>query len=128
MFDLIPNLDDITMDSAISDVKEIFNAHRPYETVKTLNGDTFIFNEHFTREMINTLTTSCLTALSTTEADLLIQFIEWQNYLADNTIVAGSVDDDYVSVTGEKDVLIALNNWLVDELAGSEHSTICGDN
>lgn len=128
MLDLIPNLDDVTMSSAINDAKEIFNAHRPYETIRTLNGDQFIFNEHFTTEMINTLTTSCLTALSTTEADLLIQFIEWQNWLSDSGFTAGSVDDDYVSVTNEKDVLIALNNWLVDELAGSEHQTICGDN
>lgn len=116
------------IDLAVSDAKELFNAHRPYETIDTLSGTKIVLNPHFTEEMVNSLSTSCTAALSDTEKVLLKQFIEWQSYLVDNNISAGSNDDMYVSTTDEKSALIEINNWLVDELAGTDHNVVCGGN
>lgn len=120
--------DPATADKAVYDAKELFGQHRPYETVQTLSGGVIVFNKHFTDEAVDSFLTNCMVKLSKEEGDLLLQFIDWQNFLlADpqNPIVAGSPEDTYVSATDEKDVLIAFNNWLVDELAGTPHPEIC---
>lgn len=114
------------MDAAYYCAKEFFQEHKPYTIKPTLEGDVYVFNNHFTTEAVNSFTTNCMSALSKEEQTFLLHFIDWQNFLlADpqNPIVPGSVEDTFVSA--EKEQLEAFNDWLVDELAGTPHPTVC---
>lgn len=116
------------MDAAYCAAQEVFGEHKPYTYKRTLSGKVLVFNSHFTKEAVAAFTTNCLSKLSQEEEAFLLHFIDWQNFLLtdpQNPIIAGSVEDTYVSATGEKAELEAFNNWLVDELAGTPHPKTC---
>ena len=128
MIDLEVFDNDATTDAAIYDAKELFGRHRPYSTQDTIVEGVYkyLFNPHFTTEMIDFFSTQCVTAFSTEELAFLRVFIEWQEFLiADpqNIIIAGSVEDTFAA--DDKAALLALNDWLVDELAGVPHPVTC---
>ena len=106
---------------AINDAKQLFGEHTPYTIVPTADVDQIVFYDHFTENVRTALSNGCVINMSKYELALFRDFIAWQNWLIiqDPVVVAGSEEDVYVS--DEKDALIALNNWLVDELSGIPH-------
>ena len=91
------------------------------EITKEKLHDQIVFYDHFTENVRTALSNGCVINMSKYELALFRDFIAWQNWLIiqDPVVVAGSEEDVYVS--DEKDALIALNNWLVDELSGIPH-------
>ena len=114
------------MDAAYYSAKDLFAGNDPYRRVNRLSGPAVVMDKHFTDNALEAFSTDCLNKLSQSEADFLLHFIDWQNFLLSdpvNPIVAGSAEDTYVSV--ERDALEAFNNWLVDEIAETAHPASC---
>lgn len=111
---------------SMQDAINTFKENIPYTSIRGLDGNTYLFTSHFTECVVLFFSTQCMSSMSRIEQDFLLLFIDWQNFLLtdpQNPITAGSVEDTYES--DEKDALLAFNNWLVDEIAGTPHPETC---
>ncbi len=109
---------------AMADSILLFGEAVPYTKEKRLNGDYYIFPSKFTNDIMEAFTTGCMSRMSEQEQNFTMLFVEWQQWLEDNSYTAGSEEDrqnSSVEITKERGALEALNNWVVDELACNPH-------
>ena len=105
--------DDIDkVDSAIDDAKELFGENKPYETIRKIDSELIIFNDHFIIEFIKMLGDEDLSGMSQSESSIAYDFIDYMN---------GKIAGEIVVSTNE--AMIQLDKYLVDELMQLEHPT-----
>jgi len=109
---------------AMNDAKQLFGENTPYTIIPTIDGEQIVFNTHFTDSVRTALSTECVLSMSKYELSLFKEFIAWQSWLVDQDpiVEAGSEEDTFYSK--DNDAMMALNNWLVDEVAGQSHPKI----
>ena len=99
------------MDKAIYATKELLGESLPYVVENTIDGTTkgkrIIFNEHFINTVIEALSTGCIAKMNTEEEDVFFNYLDYAN---------AQGQPDNIADTKDKDVSIALNNWLTNIL------------
>lgn len=105
----------------ITALKNSFKVTKPYSIHRTLDGHIPKLNKEFTDKLEIALVTNDLSSFSVEEARLVIQFLEWQNYLLESNVIPNSEEDTYISPTNEKEVLVQINNWFVDSVSSESN-------
>jgi len=102
--------DPVKVTTAINDAKEIFGENTPYSIEHRLGEDIVVFNKHFTDTVKIALTNGCMAKMNAAEVTLLQAYISF---------VEGTELRD-ITESGN-DVLKALDEWLVLDVAGIHH-------
>ncbi len=114
--DFFTNTEEV--DLSISDAKSVFGENDPYTTEMRLGGNVIMLSEHFREVVPEALTTGCMVKMSQSEKTLMFHYIEWQSHMDGN----GGNDDGFSTI--QKDALLALNKWIIEELTGGIHESI----
>lgn len=112
------------IDYAMDDARTLFGETIPYKTTHTLNGNVYVFTDHFILTIRAALTADCIGGMSFGEAAVWDQFVSLQNkgtfrnILSNKRTVEDSLDEWIFNlVTGNEDDNPSLNSCNISNLS-----------
>ena len=97
--------------------KGLFGEESSYTIEQTMHGNVVIFSDRFINKFLEAITTGCISKMGPQEKDILFAYLKYEDEKSNGTT-------EYNISSAMLKTSIALDQWLLDEIAKKKHLKI----